>query len=72
MKYEVLTEIIASKHSILWVIALLALLGACQGNTSRGAGDNTKPEIQITEVPSRGAGQDRLERIAGTVRGVNI
>ena len=72
MKYEVLTEIIASKHSILWVIALLALLGACQGNTSRGAGDNTKPEIQITEVPSRGAGPDRLERIAGTVRGVNI
>lgn len=71
MKYDVVTEII-SQRNILWVTALLSLLVACQGNTSRGEGDNTKPAIQITEVPPRGAGPDRLERIAGTVRGVNI
>jgi len=70
MKYKVFTEIIVSKRSILWVIAFLALLVACHSNTSSGAGD-IKPEIQITEVPPQGAGPNRVERIAGTVSGVN-
>lgn len=65
MKYKILTQIIESKRSILWVIAFLALLVACQSNAS------IKPEIQITEVPPKGAGPDRVERIAGTVSGVN-
>ena len=77
MKYKDLTEVIASKRSILCVIFSLALLVACQGNASTGADNSTeknttKPEIQITEVPPKGAGPDRVERIAGTVRGVNI
>ena len=65
MKYKILTQIIESKRSILWLIAFLALLVACQSNAS------IKPEIQITEVPPKGAGPDRVERIAGTVSGVN-
>src|SRR6185503_14074217 len=65
MKYKFLTEIVESKRRILWVIAFLALLVACQGNAS------IKPEIKITEVPPKGAGPDRVERIAGTVSGVN-
>jgi hypothetical protein len=32
---------------------------------------STKPGIQITEVPSKGAGPDAVENIAGTVSGVN-
>jgi hypothetical protein len=81
MKYKVLTEIITSKRSVLCLIGFLALLVACQGNTSSGAGsvspptnetDSAKPSIQITEVPPKGAGPDRVERIAGTVNGVNI
>jgi hypothetical protein len=81
MKYKVLTEIIESKRSILCLIGFLALLVACQGNTSSGADSapandstqnhTTKPSIQITEVPPKGAGPDRVERIAGTVSGVN-
>ena len=70
MKYKVLTKIIESKRRILSVIALVALLVTCQGNTSCAA--NGKPEIQITQVPPKGAGPDRLERIAGTVSGENI
>jgi hypothetical protein len=31
-----------------------------------------KPDIQITLVPPSGGGPDRLERIAGTVSGVNL
>src|SRR5215510_11435257 len=31
---------------------------------------NTKPAIEITEIPSKGAGPDALERIAGRVSGV--
>lgn len=30
-----------------------------------------KPGIKITDIPSRGAGPDAVERIAGTVSGVN-
>jgi len=81
MKYKVLTDVIASKRSTLYLIVFLAFLVACQGNTSNGAGSasandstqnhTTKPEIQITEVPPKGAGPDRVERIAGTVSGVN-
>jgi hypothetical protein len=47
-------------------------------NTNRQPADNaaennaTKPIIQITVVPSKGAGPDAMERIAGTVGGVNI
>jgi len=33
---------------------------------------STKPGIQITDVPPRGAGPDRVETIAGTASGVNI
>jgi len=70
MKYKVFIEVIASKRSILCVIVFVALLAACQGNASTGE-DTTKPEIKITEVPPKGAGPDRVERIAGTVSGVN-
>lgn len=77
MKYKVVTEIIPGKLSILCLIVFLALLVACQGNASTGADNSTeknttKPEIQITEVPPKGAGPDKVERIAGTVGGVNI
>ena len=80
MKYKVLTEMIGSKRRRLCVLAFLALLVACQGSTSSEAGsvslpanetNNAKPKIQITEVPPRGAGPYRVERIAGTVSGVN-
>jgi len=70
MKYKILTRVITSKRSIVCVIAFLALLVAAQGNCSSGA-DTTKPGIQITEVPPKGAGPDRVERIAGTVSGVD-
>lgn len=33
---------------------------------------NGKPGIQITQVPPKGAGEERMEPIAGTVSGVNI
>jgi len=107
MKYSVVTKLIASRPTMLFLIVFLALLVACQGNTSSGAGkqpDNsqgnaasanskleagnsanrdwtavinaekiiTKVDIQITKVPPKGAGPDRVERIAGTVSGVNI
>ena len=40
-------------------------------NSSTNSGvESGQPAIQITEVPSRGAGPDLLETIAGTVRGV--
>jgi hypothetical protein len=32
----------------------------------------TKPDIQITDVPSKGAGPDAMERISGNVNGVNV
>src|ERR1044072_5663932 len=42
-------------------------------NSSPGAESNTTgPSIQITEVPSKGAGPEALETIAGTVRGVKV
>jgi hypothetical protein len=37
-----------------------------------GKEGNTKPNIQITEIPPRGAGAERVETIAGTVSGVKI
>lgn len=66
MKYRVVTEVVPGKLSILCLIVFLALLVACQGNASTG-----KPEIKITEVPPKGAGPTQVERIAGTVSGVN-
>lgn len=37
-----------------------------------GANDATKPSIEITEVPRRGAGSEVMETIAGRVSGVKI
>src|SRR5260370_5271198 len=34
-------------------------------------GEPTKPNIKIVDVPSKGAGPDAVERIAGTVSGVD-
>jgi hypothetical protein len=33
---------------------------------------STKPGIQITEAPSKGAGPDKVETIAGTASGVKV
>jgi hypothetical protein len=46
---------------------------APSANSSTGAEANaTGPNIQITEIPSKGAGPDALETIAGTVSGVKV
>lgn len=43
-----------------------------QPSNNAGEKNATKPSIQITDVPSKGAGPEAMERIAGTVSGVNV
>lgn len=51
----------------LFVMLALAVLGQSKNTVKR----NPKPSIAIINVPSKGAGPDRMEPIAGTVDGVN-
>ncbi|MEK6409800.1 MAG: glycoside hydrolase family 16 protein [Acidobacteriota bacterium] len=51
----------------LFVSLALPVLGQSKNRVKR----NPNPSIAITRVPSKGAGPDRMEPIAGTVDGVN-
>jgi hypothetical protein len=59
------TLIINSIPVILIAILSMSVLGQTGGNKA------ADPSIQITVIPPRGAGPDKMEAIAGTVSGVN-
>ena len=55
----------------LFVVLALPVLSQSKGSVKRNK-LRPKPDIAITRVPSKGAGPDRTEPIAGTVSGVNV
>jgi hypothetical protein len=59
-------------RTLILGLALVGVLGLVLLTFSSPLLGQREGEIRITQVPQRGSGPDRVETIAGTVKGVNF